>query len=133
MNLEDSLGESRLVALDEQVELIRAVRAAAPGLVLNARVDVFISGTGTVDEAIERGNAYLAAGADCIYPIAAPGETIALLVAGTGGPLNILVPAEEPRLDELEALGVARVTFGPRLATAALDAAARLAAAALAR
>jgi 2-methylisocitrate lyase-like PEP mutase family enzyme len=133
MNLEDSLGESRLVALDEQVELIRAVRAAAPGLVLNARVDVFISGTGTVDEAIERGNAYLAAGADCIYPIAAPWETIALLVAGTGGPLNILVPAEEPRLDELEALGVARVTFGPRLATAALDAAARLAAAALAR
>ncbi|HWE81804.1 MAG TPA: isocitrate lyase/phosphoenolpyruvate mutase family protein [Gaiellaceae bacterium] len=133
MNLEDSHGEKQLVGLDDQVELIRAVRAAAPDLVLNARVDVFISGAGGIDEAVERGNAYLAAGADCVYPIVAPWEAIAALVGGIGGPLNILVPVEEPRLDELEALGVARVTFGPRLATAALDEATRLAGAALAR
>ena len=115
MNLEDSHGERELVPLDEQVELIRAVRAAAPELVLNARVDVFITGAGGVEEAVERGNAYLAAGADCVYPIVAPFEAIGALASGIAGPVNVLAEPEDPRLDELERLGVTRVTFGPRL------------------
>src|SRR5262245_22551890 len=61
MNLEDSL-EDRELELEEQVALIRAVRVAAPDLVLNARVDVFLVGGGDIGEAVERGNAYLAAG-----------------------------------------------------------------------
>src|SRR5262249_16145070 len=64
MNLEDSLGDREL-ALEDQVALIRAVRVAAPDLVLNARVDVFLVGSGDIGEAVERGHAYLAAGADC--------------------------------------------------------------------
>ena len=40
---------------------------------INARVDIFVRiGSGDVAEAAERGNAYLEAGADCIYPILAP-------------------------------------------------------------
>jgi 2-methylisocitrate lyase-like PEP mutase family enzyme len=132
MNLEDSR-EGELEPLDRQTELIRAVRAAAPELVLNARIDVFLAGARDVAEAIDRGNAYLAAGADCVYPIAAPFDEIEALAAGIGGPINIGADAVEPRLGELERLGVARVTFGPGLATRALAEASRLAAAALAR
>src|SRR5579871_1110327 len=113
MNLEDSHGEKEMVPLDEQIEIIRATRAAAPELVLNARVDVFITGTGGVDEAVERGNAYLAAGADCVYPILAPFEVVGALTTGIGGPVNVAASPLEPRLDELEALGVKRVSFGP--------------------
>jgi 2-methylisocitrate lyase-like PEP mutase family enzyme len=131
MNLEDSRGDE-LLEVDEQRAVIRAVRAAAPELVLNARVDVFLEGSGDVGEAIERGNAYLAAGADCVYPIAAPFETVEALVSGIDGPVNVLVSPHDPPLDELARLGVARVTFGGGLARAGLEEAARLAAAAFA-
>jgi 2-methylisocitrate lyase-like PEP mutase family enzyme len=131
MNLEDSRAGA-LLPLDEQAAIVRAVRAAAPELVLNARVDVFLAGGGDVAEAAERANAYLAAGADCVYPITAPLDTVGELVAGIGGPVNVLVPPREPALEALARLGVARVTFGSGLARAALDEAAALAASALA-
>jgi 2-methylisocitrate lyase-like PEP mutase family enzyme len=127
MNLEDSRGGD-LLPLDDQVAIIRAVRAAAPDLVLNARVDVFIKGSSNVAEAVERGNAYLSAGADCVYPIDAPFATVGELVLRIDGPVNILVSPHRPPLAELERLGVARVTFGAGLARVALDEAARLAA-----
>lgn len=131
MNLEDSHGESEMVALEEQVDLIRAVRSAAPGLVLNARVDCFITGAGGVDEAVARANAYLAAGADCVYPILAPAESIGALAAAIAGPVNVLADPADPQIARLEGLGIARVTFGSRLASIALAEAARLAALAL--
>ncbi len=131
MNLEDSHGEAEMIPVDEQVALIRAVRAAAPALVLNARVDVFITGSGGVEEAVARGNAYLAAGADCVYPIVAPFDDIAALSAGIDGPVNVLADPADPRIAELGRLGVARVTFGSGLASVALAEAARLAGAAL--
>ena len=69
LNLEDGNG-----LVDEHVARVRAAREVGERLgvplVVNARVDVFLSGgSGDVDEAIERGNAYLDAGADCVYPI----------------------------------------------------------------
>lgn len=76
INFEDSPGDV-LLPVDDQVAHIRAIRAAAPELVVNARVDVFLNGSGDLDEAVERANAYLAAGADCTYPILAPVELIA--------------------------------------------------------
>jgi 2-methylisocitrate lyase-like PEP mutase family enzyme len=131
MNLEDSRGGAP-VPVDDQVAIIRAVRAAAPELVLNARVDVFIAGDGNVAEAVERGNAYLAVGADCAYPIAAPLAAAGALAAGIDGPVNVLVPPHDPPLAELARVGIARVSFGSGLGRAALDEASRLAAAALA-
>src|SRR3954454_10787663 len=68
INFEDSTHDG-LVDVDEQCAVIAEIRAAVPDLVLNARVDVFVRKTGGVDEAVERANAYLAAGADCVYPI----------------------------------------------------------------
>jgi 2-methylisocitrate lyase-like PEP mutase family enzyme len=132
MNFEDSSG-GRLAPIAEQVERIGAIRAAVPELVLNARVDVFLHGSGELDAAIERANAYLAAGADCAYPIFCPAAVIGELAHRIGGPVNVLVTAETPSFDELERLGVARVTWGGGLAKAALAEAARIAGAGLAR
>jgi 2-methylisocitrate lyase-like PEP mutase family enzyme len=125
MNLEDSQ-RGALLSVEEQAEIVRAVRAAAPPIVLNARVDVFLKGSGDVDEAVERGNAYLAAGADCVYPIAVrePGA-IRALVERIDGPVNILV-RPDTALEWLEQVGVARVTYGAGLAEAALAEAVRL-------
>ena len=132
INVEDST-RTGLVPLDEQVAVIRAIRAEVPELVVNARVDVFLGiGRGDVAEAAERANAYLAAGADCTYPILAPPESIAALVHRIGGPVNVIASKGTPPPAELQELGVARMTWGSGLATAAYAEAVRVASAALA-
>ena len=102
---------------------------------LNARTDVFIGAVGDpatrLDRAIERGRAFLAAGADCVF---VPGVTdprqIAALVEGIGGPVNILYVPGSPTLAELAALGVARVSVGSGPYRAALALTDRIATAA---
>src|SRR5207244_955806 len=132
INFEDST-RAGLVPLDEQVNAIRAIRAAVPDLVVNARVDVFLGiGRSDVDEAVERANAYLAAGADCAYPIVAPVESIAELARRVDGPMNVLAQRKTPEPAELQGLGVARLTWGSGLASVAYAEAARVAAAFLA-
>lgn len=130
INFEDSTDEGH-VPLEEQVAMIRAIREAVPELVINARVDVFVRNTGGVDEAVERGNAYLAAGADCVYPIACPVATVAALAGRIDGPINVLAIPGMPEPDELQNFGVARMTWGSGLASAAYAEAVRVAAAAL--
>ena len=131
INFEDST-RAGLVALDEQVAVIREIRAAVPDLVLNARVDVFLGiGRGDVAEAAERANAYLAAGADCVYPILAPPESIAALVHRIDGPVNVIAERGTPGPAELQELGVARLTWGSGLAAVAYDEAVRVAGEAL--
>jgi 2-methylisocitrate lyase-like PEP mutase family enzyme len=127
INVEDST-RAGMVALDEQVEVIGAIREAVPELVVNARVDVFLRiGAGGVHEAAERANAYLAAGADCAYPILAPVEEIAALAHRIDGPMNVIARPGTPSRAELEEIGVARLTFGGELAAAAYAAAAQAA------
>jgi 2-methylisocitrate lyase-like PEP mutase family enzyme len=130
MNFEDSTGGG-MVAIDEQAAAIREICSAAPELVLNGRIDLFLRGAGDVDEAVERGNAYLAAGADCVYPIFCPLESIAELARRIDGPINLAARPGTPPPSELEQLGVARLTFGGGLAAAAYAEAARIAGAAL--
>ncbi|HET9981269.1 MAG TPA: isocitrate lyase/phosphoenolpyruvate mutase family protein [Ktedonobacterales bacterium] len=138
VNIEDSLahGAPALVSQTAQVELIKAIRAAASEwgvpLVINARTDVYLYDAGDaasrLAEATERGNAYLAAGADCVFPIgASDAETIAALARGVNGPINILASPRTPTIPELASLGVARVSFGGGLASVALGAARRAA------
>jgi 2-methylisocitrate lyase-like PEP mutase family enzyme len=122
VNLEDSDPRTGvMVDMDEQAGFLAAVRAAAVDagvdLVINARADSYAHGTGTPEErladAVERGRRYLRAGADCVYPIlASDPEEIRNLVAGIGGPVNVLFRPGVPSLAELAALGVARVSFG---------------------
>jgi 2-methylisocitrate lyase-like PEP mutase family enzyme len=130
INFEDSTG-GEVVALDEQVAAIRAIRDAVPELVINARVDAFLRQTGGIDEAVERANAYLAAGADCAYPIFCPVPAVADLARRIDGPINVLVIQGMPEPHELQALGVARMTWGAGLAGLAYAEATRVVAAAL--
>jgi 2-methylisocitrate lyase-like PEP mutase family enzyme len=129
INFEDSTDDGH-VPLEEQVAMIRAIREAVPELVINARVDVFVRKIGGIDEAVERGNAYLAAGADCVYPIACPVTAVADLASRIDGPINVLVIPGMPEPHELQKLGVARMTWGSGLASAAYAEAVRVAAAA---
>ncbi|MEO3859293.1 isocitrate lyase/phosphoenolpyruvate mutase family protein [Acrocarpospora sp. B8E8] len=108
--------------IDTQASRITALRAANADLVINARIDLFLTGTPSVEEVAERGRRYLEAGADCIFPILAPSEeVIAELVKAIPGPINVtFLPGMN--LSRLAALGVARVSFGPMTYLTALDA-----------
>ncbi|MFD8069197.1 MULTISPECIES: isocitrate lyase/PEP mutase family protein [Streptomyces] len=132
-NLEDS-ADGVLKDPAEHAEWLAGVRAAAGGdLFVNARVDTFVRGVDDPGAAIGRAAAYVAAGADCVYPIGAPAAVLPLLRAGIQGPLNVLArPGEGPSPAELGGLGATRVTFGPGLQRYA-DAAVREVAARLAR
>ncbi len=124
MNLEDVTGD-RLHEIKEQLAAIRAIRAATPKMVLNARTDIFLNAIGDestrFDRTVDRLNAFLDAGADCTF---APGvrdrETIGRLTKAVRGPLNILATAGSPPLAEMKALGVARVSVGSGPMRAAL-------------
>jgi 2-methylisocitrate lyase-like PEP mutase family enzyme len=111
LNLEDGDGDP-----EAHAERVRAVRAAAPELVINARVDRFLLGDGNVDGTVRRAALYLEAGADCIFvPGVADGATIRRLAEGIEGPLNVLAGPSTPSVAELEALGVARISVGSGL------------------
>ena len=87
---------------------------------------MFLHGSGDVDEAVERANAYLASGADCAYPIFCPPETVAELAQRIDGPINVLLTPKMPSAPELAALGAARLTWGAGLAGLAYQEAARV-------
>ncbi len=116
MNFED-----KLRPVEEHVADVRAIKEAVPELVLNARTDVFLRGNKDPDEAIDRANAYLGAGADCAYVIGVSElDVIARLARDIHGPINVLVGVDSPPLAELERAGVRRVTFGPNFFRAGL-------------
>ncbi|MEU9664995.1 isocitrate lyase/phosphoenolpyruvate mutase family protein [Streptomyces bobili] len=98
--------------------------AAADQLFVNARIDTFLRGESDPDRTIERAALYVAAGADCVYPIGAPVAVLPLLRSGTRVPVNVFARiGEGPSPAELGELGATRVTFGPglqRRATAAV-------------
>ncbi|WP_112239797.1 isocitrate lyase/PEP mutase family protein [Kribbella monticola] len=115
-NLEDSVAGS-LVDPAEQADYLNAVRAAAGAdLVINARVDNFLS-SGDVTDAIARGRAYRRAGADCIYPIMAPVDVLHHLATEIGGPLNAHATPTGPTAADLLTAGATRISYGTSLHT----------------
>jgi 2-methylisocitrate lyase-like PEP mutase family enzyme len=108
-------------------EIIKASTKAGVRIVINARTDGFLRGFGAPETrlgiAIERGRAFLGAGADCVFvPGVRDAATIGALVKGIGGPVNVLAVEGSPSIPDLEALGVARLSLGsgPMRATMAL-------------
>ncbi|WP_089099314.1 isocitrate lyase/PEP mutase family protein [Streptomyces hyaluromycini] len=121
-NLEDSAG-GVLKDPHEHAEWLAEVRSAAGDrLFLNARVDTFARGVADPDRTIERAALYVAAGADCVYPIEAPTAVLPLLRSGVEGPLNMYARPDgaSPAPAELGELGATRITFGPGLLRLAL-------------
>ena len=125
VNLEDTGPSGELKDPRAHAEWLAEVRAAAgPELFVNARVDTYIRGTsGPLEAAIARALLYAEAGADCVYPIAAPAADLPALRAALGGlPLNALAaPHGGPAFAELGRLGATRITFGPGLLLRARD------------
>jgi 2-methylisocitrate lyase-like PEP mutase family enzyme len=120
MNFEDMV-DNELVPLAEQVNRIRAVKAAAEAssvpFTLNARTDIYLAKHGDdatrFDRAVERLNAFHEAGADCLFaPGVADAETIGRLAGAVKGPLNILATIGTPSIPELKRLGVRRLSLG---------------------
>jgi 2-methylisocitrate lyase-like PEP mutase family enzyme len=104
--------------VDEAAARIEAARqrADAEGIpfVVNARLDLPIATTEEVEEAVVRARAYLDAGADCIFPIRISDPVVLEdLVGRIAAPVNAFGRPDGPSVAELEALGVARVSFGP--------------------
>jgi 2-methylisocitrate lyase-like PEP mutase family enzyme len=141
MNLEDGAGGKPgsargLVEMAEQVRKITAVleakRALGSEFFLNARVDAFHVITEdpkrALDEAIRRGNAYAEAGGDCIFYLNLhSAEVIGKVAKEVKAPISILAGPQSPSVNELQDLGVARVSYGSGFLKAAIGATRRLA------
>jgi 2-methylisocitrate lyase-like PEP mutase family enzyme len=128
--------EDQLKPLSEAVAVVEAVVQAAaaegvPDFVLNARTDAFLKTGGrdrheVLDDAIERGRAFLDVGAPVVFVPGALDEAQVTALAEAFGPqrLTMLPVPGGPTLARLEELGVGRVSFGPfpqRVALTALQ------------
>lgn len=131
INLEDSLQSGALRDGADAAARIHAARSAATAtgvpIVINARVDCWMQPAADEGErfkdAVHRAKAYLAAGADCVYPIGlVDGHALAAFVQAIAAPVNVGARPGVPALAELARLGVARVSTATRLATIALGA-----------
>ncbi|MBB2755148.1 UNVERIFIED_ORG: 2-methylisocitrate lyase-like PEP mutase family enzyme [Rhizobium aethiopicum] len=125
INFEDRVvaGEG-LYPVESQAARIRAIRAMADGkdipFFINARTDLFLAESdlakhaGLVDEAIERGRAYAAAGGNGFFVpgLIDPG-LIEKICAASSLPVNIMMRAGAPDVKTLARLGVGRISYGP--------------------
>lgn len=133
INLEDGRpGHGPLRPVEEAAVRIRAAREAADAagvpIVINARVDNWMQHDAAAPaerlaDAVQRAQAYLAAGADGIYPIGLDDRgTLAALARAVDAPINVAAGPGMPDLAELARLGVARVSTATRFATLAMAA-----------
>jgi 2-methylisocitrate lyase-like PEP mutase family enzyme len=119
LNLEDQrLGGAGLHAIDHQCARIAA--AAASGLWVNARTDLFIQADRSTHNrpllnlALERASAYAAAGARSFFaPLLTDPALIGDLCRDSPLPVNIMAMPGCPDAAELARLGVARISHGP--------------------
>ena len=125
INLEDNApGEMpTLFTLDEQIERIAAARTESEcqglSLFINARTDAFLFGLGASDEerlntSIERGRAYLKAGADMVFvPAVLDPQLIRILAKEFNNRLNIMALPNGPDAGAFFEAGARRVSIGP--------------------
>ncbi|MGO4298918.1 isocitrate lyase/PEP mutase family protein [Leifsonia sp. RAF41] len=123
VNLEDSAG-GRLVDPAIPSAKIAAIKRAAPDVFVNARIDSYwFHEDDRVPAVLERAKAYADAGADGIFvPGATDPATLEELATAIPLPLNVLV-VPGLTLDDLQALGVRRVSTGSLPYRVAIDAA----------
>lgn len=125
--------EDRLKPLAESVAVMEAIVKAgeAEGVpfALNARTDAFVRGgdrsvEASITDAIERGRAFLDVGATCVFiPGILDADVTRQLVEGIGErKISVIGLPGALTAAEYEALGVARVSYGPMTQRVALTA-----------
>ncbi|HMK63519.1 MAG TPA: isocitrate lyase/phosphoenolpyruvate mutase family protein [Acidimicrobiales bacterium] len=116
---DDPIYERRLAA-ERVAAAAEAAHSGPVQLVLTARAENHIHGRGDLADTIARCQAYQEANADVLF---APGLTsaqeIQSLVSSVDAPVSVLVQHGSPPVDELAALGVARVSVGGAFAYSA--------------
>jgi 2-methylisocitrate lyase-like PEP mutase family enzyme len=140
VNIEDNAhraGSQLLYRIDKQAARIRAARRAADRagipLVINARTDAFLLSLGQdIDErivmTIERGRAYLAAGADLVFiPVLTDPAVIRFIAEAIDGPVSVMALPGAPPAAALFAAGAKRVSLGNAAMLATLGALRRVA------
>jgi 2-methylisocitrate lyase-like PEP mutase family enzyme len=135
INIEDyDKDNQRLYPINEAAERVKRVLTEAkkhgvPDFVINARTDTLVHG-GPLEEAIERGKAYLAAGAATVFVWGGskrPGisnSEVASLSKAFDGRLNVILRYQLPdalTVKELSEIGIARISLGPRLQLLAME------------
>jgi 2-methylisocitrate lyase-like PEP mutase family enzyme len=114
LNLEDTQGDRTLFPIEEAAARVAAVRDAS-NLVINARSDALARGA-SFEESVTRANAYLAAGADCIFVLGLNTEDkVKRALDEIDGKISVFAGPSSPSLARLAELGVSRVSFGPGL------------------
>jgi 2-methylisocitrate lyase-like PEP mutase family enzyme len=128
-NIEDQMRPLAEAAANVAAIMRAAERAGVPDFVLNARTDAFVKGrdndpADNVRAAIERGRAYLDAGAPVVFVPGVLTEDQVGEIADALGPqrLTLIGIPGNPPLARLQELGVARVSFGPLSQNVALTA-----------
>lgn len=117
INIEDSRvvdGQRQLLPEHALAERLAALRAAFPGLFLNARTDTYLlGGTDALQETIARARQYAAAGADGLFApcITAPGD-IGEVARTIPLALNVMCIPGLPDFATLAQLGVRRISMG---------------------
>ena len=111
---------------------VAAAEAGLPGLVINARTDVFLLGigdpAGRLDDVLGRAAAYADAGADSLF---VPGlldlDTLSELTSKVSLPVNVMAGPGAPDVNALRSAGVRRVSLGQAISQAAYSLARRAA------
>lgn len=125
--------EDRLLPVAESAQRVAAIIAAAEAegvpFALNARTDAFVRGgdkpvAEKIADAIERGRAYLDAGADIVFvPGVLDADVTRALVEGIGErKVSVIGLPGALTAAEYESLGVGRISYGPMTQRVALTA-----------
>jgi 2-methylisocitrate lyase-like PEP mutase family enzyme len=123
INIEDSIKKGKsnsnsLRFIEQQCDIIKSIKKMLmekkQNLFINARTDGFISNCNDpLAESIKRGNAYITAGADCIF---VPGmkntKDIEIFSGKINAPINIMASPNLPDNIKLKSLGVTRLSLG---------------------
>jgi 2-methylisocitrate lyase-like PEP mutase family enzyme len=129
-NLEDRM-RPHIESVENVAEVMKAAEAEGVRFVLNARTDALLRRGDrpldeAVDDAIERGRAYLDAGAACVFvPGLVDEATAERLVDGLGAQrVSVIGVPGSPSPERYQQLGIARISYGPwpqRVALTALQ------------
>lgn len=133
LNVEDTVHSEggRVRTAEEHAQYIGGLRAAADDagvpIFVNGRTDLFLHADdqhAVLDEAIERLQDLVEAGADCVYPVKIQDddELLTAIVESLLAPVNSTAHPVKHDLDRFTRLGLGRVTYGPLLQAALTEA-----------